>query len=120
MLSSQFESKDFLKLSKFYHSLAPSLNSLINTVTIVLFLPIFNHVVLPFSPRLSMSIKLRLVIGLILNLLAILIAVILQATVEVNSGISVTDRFLWLLLPAIVLSVAESLTFVSCKLSVCF
>ncbi len=114
MLAAQFEQFGGNVLTQ---RIAPFLNDLINTVTIIVFLPIFNHMILPLFPRLSMSIKLRLVIGLVLNFVAILIAVFLQATVEVNSN-DENNKFLWLLLPAVVLSVAESITFISCKLLV--
>ncbi len=113
MLSLQFEAENVLELGKSYHIIAPYLNDLVNIITIVIFLPFFNHVVLPF---LRMSLKLRLVIGLIFNLIAILIAVFLQATVQIDSNGFAIERFLWLLLPAIVLSVAETITFVSCKI----
>ncbi len=116
MLSLQFEAEHLLELGESYHILAPYLNNLVNTITIVIFLPFFNHVALPFLPLLSMSLKLRLAIGLTLNLIAILIAVFLQATVQTGSKGFASEKFLWLLLPAIVLSVAETITFVSCKI----
>ncbi len=94
MLSLQFENKNVLKLGDFYHIIAPYLNDLVNTITIVILIPFFNHVAwdrgyhvaLPLFPLLSMSLKLRLAIGLIFNLIAILIAVILQATVQIDSN----------------------------------
>ncbi len=116
MLSLQFEAEHLLELGESYHILAPYLNDLVNTITIVIFLPFFNHVALPFLPLLSMSLKLRLAIGLTFNLIAILIAVFLQATVQTDSKGFASEKFLWLLLPAIVLSVAETITFVSCKI----
>ncbi len=112
MLAYQFVE---LKLSKSYDIIAPYLKDLINAGTIVIFLPFFNHVALPFLPRLNMSLKFRLAIGLILNLIAILIFVFLQATVEINGYGSGSEKFLWLLFPTIVLSVAETITAVSCK-----
>ncbi len=63
MLSLQFEDKNVLELGESYHIIAPYLNNLVN---IVIFLPFFNNVFLPF---LCMSLKLRLVIGLIFNLM---------------------------------------------------
>ncbi len=44
MLSLQFENKNVLKLGDFYHIIAPYLNDLVNTITIVILIPFFNHV----------------------------------------------------------------------------
>ncbi len=103
------------KLSNSYYSISLYLNELVNVVTIVVFIPLFNHVALPFLPILSMSLKFRMIIGLVLNLIAALIAVFLQITVEIDRNDSGNDKFIWLLLPAIIFSVAETLTIVSCK-----
>ncbi len=103
------------ELGNSYYSISLYLNELVNVVTIVVFIPLFNHVALPFLPILSMSLKFRMIIGLVLNLIAALIAVFLQITVEIDRNDSGNDKFIWLLLPAIVFSVAETLTIVSCK-----
>ncbi len=104
------------ELSNSYYSISLYLNDLVNVVTIVIFIPLFNHVALPFLPILSMSLKFRMIIGLVLNLIAALIAVFLQITVEIDRNDSGNEKFIWLLLPTIVFSVAETLTIVSCKL----
>ncbi len=103
------------ELSKSYYSIAFYLNDLVNTVTIVIFIPLFNHVALPFLPLLSMSLKFRMIIGLVLNLIATLTAVFIEITVEIDRNDSGNEKLIWLLLPAIVFSVAETLTIVSCK-----
>lgn len=81
----------------------------------MVFLPIFNHVLLPFFPRLNMSLKLRLAIGLTLNIVAILLAMLLQGTAEHTDGGVIYEKKLWLLLPAVVLSIGETITFVTSR-----
>ena len=114
MLSSQLENFKHLG-GESYHVLATYLISLINSATIVVFLPIVNHTILPFFSAFAMSLRVRLGIGQVFNLLAALIAMFLQGTVEVNNATSDIERLLWLFLPAIILSVGETLTFVTGK-----
>ena len=100
-----------------YHmdALATYLIALINTATIVIFLPIVNHTILPFFYAFSVSLRVRLGIGQVFNLLAVLIAMLLQGAVEVNEDVNVTasTKLLLLFFPGIILSIGECLTFVT-------
>lgn len=109
LLDEQFEEQ------KTNHYLLSYFNTLVNTVTILIVLPIVNHVILPFF---NVSLKIRLGIGLLLNLLAIAAATYLQGTIENYSADDSTDtkQLLWLFLPSIVLALGEMITFVSSKL----
>lgn len=83
---------------------------IINSGIIILVLPIINHLVLPLWP--NTSIKFKLGMGVLLNTLSLAIgAFILWFGEALNSQ----QLFCWLVLPAILFSVAEALVFVSGK-----
>ena len=115
MLSSQLEVVTKRFDGEPYHVLSTYLITLINTTTIVVFLPIVNHTILPFFYAFSVSLRVRLGIGQVFNVLAVLIAVLLQGVAEENKDITSTIKLLLLFLPAIILSIGESLTFVTGK-----
>jgi len=111
MLGEQFESQTEAE-HNFNPELFPYVNEIINSLTIMLFLPVCNHLLLPISPM-AMSLKVRLFIGQCLNIIALGIVTYVQGTMAENPSVYVW----WLFLPAIVLAVGETLTFIACKFS---
>ena len=83
------------------HRLAPNLLRLCNIVTILICLPILNHLVVPCLQN-AVSMKHHIGLGVFLNLCALIASIFLEQFVK-------TDRLPWLLLPAVLLSIGEVL-----------
>lgn len=92
--------------------LTGNLLTIFNTVTILFCCPLLNHLIVPCLP--STSMKKRLGLGILLNALAIAVAAILEfVTFNHNDA---TQRVLFLMIPALLISVAEALVFITGKL----
>ena len=84
--------------------------TLCNILTIMLFLPILNHLIIPCFPTLSM--KARVGFGVALNTFAVVVAAIVEGCVHKESF---ERQLLWLLLPSTLLAIAEVLVSLTCK-----
>lgn len=82
-----------------------NLFELINSVSILIALPILNHVILVCLP--NTNIRIRLGLGVLFVFLSAAIAGFLEWSFSVDD----LQRLLWLVLPTIVLSVGEMLVF---------
>ena len=82
-----------------------SLNCLIG----LLFVPLVNHIFIPCVP--SLTIRARMGIGMVINILAVGVA----AAIESVGGVAPLHRALWLVLPTILFTLPEVLTFISGK-----
>ena len=82
----------------------------INCSIIVIILPVINHLVLPFWP--NIRIKFKLGVGILLNVISLAVGTFLLWWEKV---LSPQQQFCWLVLPAVLFSVAEALVFVSGK-----
>ena len=85
------------------HHLAPNLLDLSNIVTILICLPIMNHLVVPCLQN-AVSMKHHIGLGVILNLGTLIASICLEWLQPAN-------RLPWLLLPAVLLSIGEMLVF---------
>lgn len=93
------------------HFVSSYFSQLVNVATVVIFLPIVNHMLIPFLP--NMSLKLRLGAGVVLNIFALVTAAFIQGIVQEDENVTELNKLLWLLLPAILLALGEALVFVT-------
>ena len=100
-------------MDKSIYFVSSYLSQFVNGATVVIFVPILNHVLIPFLPRFNMSLKLRLGSGVVLNVLAFVTATFIQGIVQEDQNVTELDKLLWLLLPAILLALGETLVFVT-------
>lgn len=91
--------------------LTGNLLTIFNTVTILFCCPLLNHLILPCLP--STSMKKRLGLGILLNAVAIAVAAILEFSTFNHDA---AHRVLFLIIPALLISVAEALVFITGKL----
>ena len=84
---------------------------IINTGTILITLPLINHIVIPFWPTVNM--KLKLGVGFALHVLAFGVAGFIQWSKTIEGLLNDQQFFYWMLLPTILLSTAEAIVFVS-------
>ena len=96
--------------SKGAYYLASNFTVLINVVTFLIFLPILNHILIPFIPGFSM--RIRIGCGLVCNLLCVAIATLLQVG-EFN--LTSYSKLGWLVVPVVLLSLGDALTVVTSK-----
>ena len=91
--------------------LCPNLVSLCNELIILFCLPIVNHIILPCAHLAATNnMKIRIGFGVCLNTIATISAAVLEGTTEANSF---EYRLVWLLLPIVLVSVAEMLVVVT-------
>lgn len=76
--------------------------TLINVMTFIIFLPILNHLLIPFVSGFTM--RIRIGCGLVCNILCVVIAAIVQVK---------AFNLWWLSLPAILVSLGDALTVVT-------
>jgi len=81
--------------------LAPNLLRLCNIVTILICLPILNHLVVPCLQN-AVSMKHHIGLGVFLNLCALIASICLEQS-------QLTKQLPWLILPAVLLSIGEML-----------
>ena len=91
--------------------LTGNLLTIFNTVTILFCIPLLNLLIVPCLP--STSMKKRLGLGILLNALAIAVAAILEFATFNHDA---TQRVLFLMIPVLLISVAEALVFITGKL----
>ena len=89
------------------HDLAPNFLRLCNIVTILICLPILNHLVVPCLQN-AVSMKHHIGLGVFLNLGAVIASICLELFLPPN-------RLPWLLLPAVLISIGEVLVFATGK-----
>ena len=87
--------------------LFPNVYSLLNTMTIILALPLVNHILVPCVP--SMTMRERMGIGMAISTVALGCAAYLEWAVADATPL---HQALWFILPSIILSVQETLTIV--------
>lgn len=90
--------------------LTGNLLTIFNTVTILFFCPLLNHLILPCLP--STSMKKRIGLGSLLNAVAIAVAAILEFSTFNHDTM---QRVLLLMIPVLLISVAEALVFITGK-----
>lgn len=78
---------------------APNLMRICNIVTILICLPIMNHLIVPCLQS-TINMKHYIGFGIVLNLGAVIVSIWLEWFPR-------TNRLLWLLLPAVLLSMGE-------------
>ena len=83
----------------------------INCGIIIIILPVINHLVLPFWP--NVSIKSKLGVGILLNVLSLAFG---GYIIWWQKPLTSEQLFCWLILPALLISIAEALVFVSGKM----
>ena len=111
MLEDQFNTTIYEVIeSKGAYYLASNFTVLINVVTFLIFLPILNHILIPFIPGFSM--RIRIGCGLVCNLLCVAIAALLQVG---QFNLTKYSKLGWLIVPAILLSLGDALTVVTSK-----
>ena len=88
--------------------LFPNLYGLLNTMTIVLALPLVSHILVPCVP--SMTMRERIGIGMAISTVALGCAAYLEWAV---ADVTPLHQALWFILPSIILSVQEAFTVVS-------
>ena len=91
--------------------LAENIIYIINSGTILLALPLINHILIPLRPTVSM--KLRLGIGFFVHVLSFGIAGFIQWR---EATLSQEQFFYWMIFPTVVLSLGENIVFVSGEL----
>ena len=84
---------------------------IINTGSILITLPLINHIVIPFWP--TMNMKFKLGVGFALHVLAFGVAGFIQWSKTIEGLLNNQQFFYWMLLPTILLSTAEAIVFVS-------
>ena len=97
--------------ARFRNYVLPTFYSIADAVMVLLFLPVLNHLILPYFPL--MSIKKRLGFGSFVNFLALGFAAYLQWA---KRDASPEHRLLWYLIPVSLLALAELLVFVTGEL----
>ena len=88
----------------------PNVYLFLNTMTIILALPLVNHILVPCVP--SMTIRERIGIGMTIHFVALGCAAYLEWAVADATPL---HQALWFILPAVLLSVQETFTDVSSK-----
>ena len=81
---------------------------IINTGTTLIILPLINHIIIPFWPTVNMKVKLGM--GFALHVVSFGVAGFIQWS---KTRLTEQQFFYWMLLPAILLSTAEAVVFVS-------
>ena len=94
-----------MKYSKFVF---PTLYTIFDAVSVLVYLPLINHLVLPCFPSLSM--KKRLGIGSLVNIITLISAAYLQWG---TGAFDSKHVLLWFLIPGALLPLGEMLTFVT-------
>lgn len=90
---------------------------IINTGTILIILPLTNHIIIPFWPTVNMKVKLG--VGFALHVLSFGVAGFIQWS-KTDIGLLTNQQFFyWMLLPTILLSTAEAIVFVSGEFLFC-
>ena len=93
--------------------LAPNLLRLCNIVTILICLPVMNHLVVPYLQNV-VSMKHHIGLGVILNLGALITSICLE---RFQSAIA--NPLPWLLIPAVILSIGEMLVVTTGEKFIC-
>ena len=93
-----------------HHYLANNVIWIVNTGIISAALPIINHLLIPIRP--TVNIRLKIGIGFLLHVLAFAIAVFIQWK---QDHVSPQHFFYLMVLPTVLLSIGETIVFVSSK-----
>ena len=88
--------------------LAVNIISVINAGTIILALPIINHILIPLWPTVNM--KLKLGVGFFVHVLSFVFAGFIQWRA---ATLTQQQFFYWMILPTILLSLGENVVFVT-------
>ena len=87
---------------------------IINAGSTLIALPLINHIIIPFWPTVNM--KLKLGVGFALHVLAFGVAGFIQWSKTIEGLLTDQQFFYWMLLPTILLSIAEAIVVVSGEL----
>lgn len=100
--------------TRFRNYILPTSYNIIDDLMVLFFLPVLNHLILPYFPL--MSIKKRLGFGALVNFLALGVAAYLHWA---KRDASPEHKLLWYLIPVSLLALAELLVFVTGELKDC-
>lgn len=100
--------------SELSHIFIPNVYPILNTVSMIVFLPIVNHVLVPCIP--SMTIRSKMTIGLVIAVLSLAIGALLEYTMSNKSPL---HKALWFIIPSILLTLPEVFVFVSGIIIMC-
>ena len=97
--------------SQVSQAFTPNIYAFLNTLSLMVFLPLVNHLLVPCVP--SLTIRGKIAIGFVITILSLSLILVLEFTLSKQSAL---QRFLWYAVPSILLTLPEVLVLVSGKL----
>ena len=98
------------------HYLANNAIWIANTGTILIALPVINHLIIPLRP--TLNIRLKIGVGFVLHMLSFVVAGFVQWREEHHLGHHHHQFFSWMVFTMVLLSLGEATVFVSSELTI--